>query len=72
MNAATRKVTEAAKRAARTRRLQRMIATRVDQARHDAWEELIHACAKANPRGTIGSFERWFRKEWLRTIGGAP
>lgn len=53
-----------AQRAARTRRLKRMIADRIAQARHDAFEAAIRISAAENPRGRIGDFERWFKQAW--------
>jgi hypothetical protein len=67
---ATHKQSAAAIRAARSRRLRKMISARIDRARNEAWEELIRACAEVNPRGTCGGFERWFRGAWLRSLGG--
>lgn len=59
-----------AQRAARTRRLKRMIAARIAQARHEAFESAIRTCAAENPRGRLGDFERWFKQTWDEA-GGA-
>ncbi|HEY0939379.1 MAG TPA: hypothetical protein VGE08_04705 [Steroidobacter sp.] len=64
-----RKRTDAAKRAARTRRLKRVIAARIAQARHDAFEDAIRSVAAENPAGRLGAFERWFKAEWMKTGG---
>lgn len=57
-----------AQRAARTRRLKRMIAARIAQARHEAFESAIRSAAAENPAGRVGAFERWFRRAWHRAL----
>lgn len=58
------KRTTSAQRAARTRQLKRMIAARIAQARHEAFESAIRSCAAENPAGRVGAFERWFKQAW--------
>jgi hypothetical protein len=63
------KRTTSAQRAARTRRIRKMIAARIEQARHDAFEAAIRSSAAENPAGRLGAFERWFKAAWIKTGG---
>jgi hypothetical protein len=60
--------TDAAKRAARTRRQKAMIAAAINQARHTTWERLCRRCAKENPHGSVMAFNRWFERAWADAL----
>jgi len=58
----------AGKRAARTRRLKKMITAKIERARHETWEEMFRICAAESPHGNTGAFNRWFEDAWRKAI----